>query len=246
MKKIALLILLLVNSFLLSGCLPVIQGASTVSSVISITNDRRSAGEVLDDKTIALRLFTWSSKDSQLTDTHLNFMVYNKTVLIAGEVPNNALLSYASKHAQLQTPLIKQIFSEVIIGPNSGLLSRTKDSAITIQVEALFQDQEVFHPTHVRVMTEAQTIYLMGAVTKREADKAAKVASKAKGARKVVKLFDYLKTRPAAEIERDRLRALEDERITKFKKQKAELDAKKAELQRQIRALGGNTTGTSF
>jgi hypothetical protein len=95
-------------------------------------------------------------------------------------------------------------------------------------------------------MTEAQTIYLMGAVTKREADKAAKVASKAKGARKVVKLFDYLKTRPAAEIERDRLRALEDERIIKFKKQKAELDAKKAELQRQIRALGGNTTGTSF
>ena len=173
-------------------------------------------------------------------------MVYNKTVLITGEVSNNALLSYASKHAQLQTPLIKQIFSEVIIGPNSGLLSRTKDSAITIQVEALFQNQEVFHPTHVRVMTEAQTIYLMGAVTKREADKAAKVASKAKGARKVVKLFDYLKTRPAAEIERDRLRALEDERITKFKKQKAELDAKKAELQRQIRALGGNTTGTSF
>jgi osmotically-inducible protein OsmY len=62
-----------------------------------------------------------------------------------------------------------------------------------LQVEALFYDQEVFHPAHIRVMTENKTVYLMGAVTKREADKAVKSATKVNGVKKVVKFFNYLK-----------------------------------------------------
>ncbi|SFV78991.1 21 kDa hemolysin precursor [hydrothermal vent metagenome] len=64
--------------------------------------------------------------------------------------------------------------------------------------------------------------------------------------RRIVKLFDYLKTRPTAEIESDRKRELKDQKAAEFKKQQAELDAKKAELKKQLRALGGNTEGTSF
>ena len=63
---------------------------------------------------------------------------------------------------------------------------------------------------------------------------------------KAVKLFDYLKTRPTAEIERDRQRELNDQKVSELKKQQAELDAKKAELKKQLRALGGNTEGTPF
>ena len=245
MKKIILSAVLIANSLFLTGCLPAIQSASTVSTAITVTNDRRSAGEVLDDRTIAFRLFAWPSTDTALEDAHLNFMVYDKAVLITGEAPTNSVRNYASKQAALQDAKIKQVFNEVTVGPNSSLLSRAKDSAITVQVEALFHDQEVFHPTHVRVMTENQTIYLMGAVTKREADKAVKVASKAKGAKKVVKLFNYLKTRPAAEIERDRQRELKAQQEIERKKKQAEIDAKKAELKRQIKELDG-TVGTPF
>ncbi|ABL01860.1 periplasmic or secreted lipoprotein-like protein [Candidatus Ruthia magnifica str. Cm (Calyptogena magnifica)] len=246
MKKIILSISLIVNSLFLIGCAPVIQGASTVSSVISISNDRRSIGKILDDKTIASRLLIWYSEDPTLSDVHLNFMVYNKTVLITGEVSTPEIRIYASKQAQLQVPNISQIFNEIKLGPSSGLISRVKDSAITIQVEFLFQNQEVFHPIHVRVMTENQVVYLMGALTKREANMAAKTAAKAKGAYKVVKLFDYLKTRPKAEIERDKLKELEDKRKAEFEKQQVDLETKKADLQRQIRALSSNTTATNF
>ncbi len=247
MKKTILSIFLIANSLFLIGCVSTIQGVSVIGSVISVSNDRRSAGKVLDDKAISLRLFTWSSKDSTLSDAHLNFMVYNKAVLITGEVLTPEMRVYASKQAQLQVPQISKIFNETKLGPSSGLLSRAKDSTITIQVELLFQNQEVFHPTHIRVMTENQVIYLMGAVTKREADMAAKTAAKAKGVYKIVKLFDYLKTRPKIEIERDRLRALKDKHRTELEKQQAELEAKKADLQRQIRALGSNdATGTNF
>jgi osmotically-inducible protein OsmY len=246
MKKIILSILLIANCLFLTSCVLAIQSISAISSAISVSNDRRSAGEVLDDKTIALRLFTWSGEDSTLSDAHLNFMVYNKRVLITGEVLTPEIRIYTSKQAQLQVPNISQIFNEIKLGSSSRLLSRAKDSTITVRVELLFQNQEVFHPTHVRVMTEDQVVYLMGAVTKREADMAAKTAAKTQGVYKVVKLFDYLKTRPKAEIERDRLRALEDKRRAELEKQQAELEAKKADLQRQIRALGSDTTGTNF
>lgn len=245
MKKIILSILLIANCLFLTSC-AAIQGASTIASIISVSNDRRSTGEVLDDKTIALRLLTWSGEDSTLSDAHLNFMVYNKTVLITGEVLTPEIRIYISEQAQLQVPQISTIFNEIKLGSSSGLLSRAKDSAITVRIELLFQNQEVFHPTHVRVMTEDQVVYLMGAVTKREADMAVKTAAKAQGVYKVVKLFDYLKTRPKAEIERDRLRALEDKRRAELEKKQAELEAKKADLQRQIRALGSDTTGTNF
>jgi len=245
MKKLALLALLIVHSVLLSGCLPAIQGISSVSSIISVNNDRRSAGVVLDDKTTYLQLATWTAEDPKLDDAHLNFLIYNKAVLITGEAPSKELRTYISKQAKRQSPAIKQVFNEVSVKSNSSLLKRAKDSAITLQVEAMFQNQEVFHPTHVRVMTEAQTVYLMGAVTKREADKAVKIVTKAKGIKQVVRLFDYLKTRPAVEIKRDKLQVTESIKKAKLKQQKADLEAEKAKIQEKINQLTG-TTGTSF
>ena len=243
MKKITLLLLLVINSLFLSGCLPAV---STLSTAVSVNNDRCTAGEVLDDRTIAFKLFAWPSTDAELNEAHLNFMVYGKTVLITGETPSNALRKYAASQTKAQDAKIKQVFNEITVGPNSGLLNRAKDAAITAQVEALFHDQEVFHPTHVRVMTENQTVYLMGAVTKREADNAVKAAAKAKWVKKVVKLFNYLKTRPAAEVERDRQRELVAQKKSELKKQQAELDAKKSALKQQLRALGDNAEGTPY
>ena len=243
MKKTLLLSTLFLSSIFLSGCITTI---STVGTAINISSERRTTGEMIDDKTIGLRLLAWSTKDSKLGDAHVNFMSFDRVVLATGEASNNDLRNYIVKQIQIIDPKVKSVINEIIVGPNSGYLSRIKDAAITTQVEVLFQDQEVFHPTHVKVMTENQTVYLMGKVTKREADKAATTAAKAKGVRKIVKLFDYLKTRPTTEIERDRQRELNDQKTAELKKQQAELDAKKAELKKQLRALGDNTEGTPY
>ena len=52
----------------------------------------------------------------------------------------------------------------------------------------------------------------MGSVTKREAEHATNLATKAKNVGKVVKLFNYLMVRPAKEIEKDNKRKAEEER----------------------------------
>ena len=240
MKKVILLCAFLVSSFILSSCSPIVQGAAAVTTVATMSNDRRSAGEILDDKTLDLNLGVIVNQDTILQDTHVNFMVYNKAVLMAGEVHSSAAKDYLEKFIMNKAPKIKQLVNEVAVMPNSSYLSRAKDGIITVQIEALFLDQEVFHPSHVRVMTERSTVYLMGSVTKREAEHATNLATKAKNVDKVVKLFNYLLVRPAKEIEKDNKRKVEAEKRAELEAKKAELEAERTALQQQIDELNAN------
>jgi hypothetical protein len=87
------------------------------------------------------------------------------------------------------------------------------------------------------VLTERKTVYLMGAVTKREAEHATNQAAKAKNVTKVLRLFNYLSKRPAEEIERDKLKQAEAEKRAALEAKKSELKDAQAALQEQIDAL---------
>ena len=235
-----LLCTLLVTSFIFSSCSPILQGAAAVTTVATMSNDRRSAGEIIDDKTLNFNLSNIVRKDAILEDMHINFMVYNKAVLMLGEAPSIEARDYLEKQIKQKIPKIRKFINEVSVMPNSSYLSRAKDGIITVQVDALFLDQEVFHPSHVRVMTERKTVYLMGSVTKREAEHATNLATKAKNVDKVVKLFNYLLVRPAEEIERDNKRKVEAERRAELEAKKTELEAAQTALQQQINELSTN------
>ena len=240
MKRVILLCTLLVSSYILSSCAPILQGAAAVTTVATMSNDRRSAGEILDDKTLSLNLSNIVRKDVILEDMHINFMVYNKAVLMAGESPSVESRDYLEKQIKLKAPKMRQLINEVSVMPNSSYFARAKDSVITLQIETLFLDQEVFHPSHVRVMTERRIVYLMGSVTKREAEHATNLATKAKNVDKVVKLFNYLLVRPAKEIEKDNKRKVEAEKRAELEAKKAELEAEQTALQQQINELNAN------
>jgi len=236
-KKAILLSTLLILSTLLSACSTIVQGVAAVTSVATMSNDRRSAGTILDDKTLYLRINNIVEEDVMLDDAHINFMIYDGVVLMTGEAPSQDAKTRLATQLKAKALNMKQLVNEVAVMPSSSYLSRAKDNLISIQVETLFQDQEVFHPTHVRVLTERKTVYLMGAVTKREAESATNQAAKAKNVGKVVKLFSYLSKRPTNEIERDNLKQAEAASRAALEAKKAELAAAQAALQEQIDAL---------
>ena len=80
----------------------------------------------------------------------------------------------------------------------------------------------------------------MGSVTKREAEHATNLATRAKNVDKVVKLFNYLLVRPAKEIERDSKRKAEAERKAELEYKRAELEAEQSALQQLIEELDAN------
>ena len=237
MKKVIILSALLISSTILSSCIPIVQGAAAVTTVATMSNDRRTMGEILDDKTLYMNLGNIVSKDSMLDDTHINFNVYNKSVLMAGEVPTDDLKNYLEETVKKKASKMNQLINEVAVMPNSSYLNRARDGVISVQIEALFLDQEVFHPAHVSVLTERATVYLMGSVTKREAEHATNVASKAKNVKQVVKLFNYLMARPAEEIEKDNKNREEERKRASLEAKKAELEAAQNALQQQINEL---------
>jgi len=75
--------------------------------------------------------------------------------------------------------------------------SRANDSFITSKVKARLLDARGVSPVHVKVATEAGTVYLMGVVTEQEAEQAVELARTTGGVRKVVKVFEYCKTSDA-------------------------------------------------
>jgi len=240
LKKLIFLLALLITTLLLSSCSPVVQGATAVSAFASVSNDRRTAGAIIDDKSLHMKLGSIIRDDEMLENAHLKFMVYGKIAVVAGEVPNEEVKDYLAKQLKQNAPIMKQLINEAAVMPSISLFSRSKDNIITLQIETLFQNQEVFHPTHIKVMTERQIVYLMGSVTKREAEHATNQVAKAKNVAKVVKLFDYLKTRPAEEIEKENKKKAEAERKAALEAKKDELEATQKELQKQLDELYTN------
>jgi len=240
MKKLILLSALLISSTILSSCSPIVQGAAAVTTVATMSNDRRTMGEIIDDKTLYMDLGNIVRKDPMLKDSHISFNVYDDSVLMTGETPSTDLKNHLENTIKTKAINMKQLINEVEVMENSNYLTRAKDGVITVQIETLFLNQEVFHPTHIRIHTERGTVYLMGAVTKREAEHATNIASKAKNVKKVVKLFNYLLVRPAKEIERDNQQKIESEKRADLEAKKAKLEAAQAELQSQIDEINSN------
>ena len=88
MKKILFLCAIIISSSILSSCAPIVQGAAAVTTVTTMSNDRRTMGEIIDDKTLSIDISNMISKDSILEEAHINVNIYNKSVLITGEAPN--------------------------------------------------------------------------------------------------------------------------------------------------------------
>ena len=238
MKKVIILCAIMITSSILSSCSPIVQGAAAVTTVATMSNDRRTMGEILDDKTLYMDLGNLVSKDSMLEGAHINFNVYNQAILMTGEVPNDNMKDYLESIVKSKSAKISQLINEVEVMAKSSYLDRAKDGVITVQIETLFFNQEVFRPSHVSVLTERGVVYLMGSVTKREAEHATNVASKAKNVKKVVKLFNYLLVRPAKEIEKNNKRKEAAVKRAELEAKKAELEAKQNELNQQLYELG--------
>ena len=238
MKNIAMLSALLFSLLFISSCSPIASGVAVLAQdVTSTSNDRRSPGELIDDKNIQQRINSIIKNDPMFEDSHISFLVYDKSVALFGEAPSGEISSDLDKKIKSRIPTIKQAINEIKIAKNISYLSRTKDGLITAQIEALFLNQEVFHPNHVLVKTNNQTVYLMGAVTKREAEHATNVVSTAKNVMEVVKLFNILAVRPAAEIERDNLKFEKEKQIAELETRKRKLELEQNELSLQLETL---------
>jgi osmotically-inducible protein OsmY len=123
---------------------------------------------------------------------HITVTSFNRMALLTGEAPEEAIRDEIGRIVQ-SVPNVRGITNEVQIAIPTPRASRINDEVITTKVKGRLIDSGKANPVHVKVVTEAGVVYLMGVVTDREADDAVEIARTTGGVRKVVKLFDYCK-----------------------------------------------------
>jgi osmotically-inducible protein OsmY len=191
MTRPLLIAALLACAALLGGCAAVVVGAGAAAGY-SAYEDRRSTGTQLEDQRIENRA---SSAIDQIWGfkVHVNVTSYNRQVLITGEVPDATIRDEVEKLIAT-SPGVRTLANEVTIGQQTSLAARTGDSVVTSNIKARFLGAKNFNPVHVKVVTEAGVVYLMGMVTEVEANAAAEIARTTDGVKKVVKVFEYCKS----------------------------------------------------
>lgn len=152
--------------------------------------DRRPAETQLTDEGIEMRAA--SRITEKLADrVHVNITSYNRSVLLTGEIPDNPTKAEVEKLVS-GVPNVKAISNELQVSGNSSLGARSNDAFITSKVKARFVDANKFPPHLVKVVTESGVVYLLGMLTKHEAEAAVEIARTTGGVMKVVRVFDII------------------------------------------------------
>jgi|SRR5687767_11897949 len=172
---------------LLEGCVPLALTGATAAAAMA--GDRRTTGMYIEDESIEWKSLARVREVSR--NAHVNAISFNRRVLLTGEAPSEddrRRIEEAVKAIEH----VREVTNEIQVAGASSMASRGSDALITSNVKARMVNNGKFSPTHVKVVTEAGTVYLMGLVSQAEGDAAAEVARTTSGVTRVVKVFEYL------------------------------------------------------
>jgi osmotically-inducible protein OsmY len=188
MRIILMLVLAATLSLNLNGCVPVVAGGAAAGGLMAA--DRRTSGTYVEDEEIELKATDRINK--ALGDKiHVNVTSFNRNVLLTGEAIDEASKANAEEIAKAVRE-VRSVTNDLIIAGASSLSSRSNDAYITSKVKARMVSENLFPANYVKVVTENSVVYLMGMVTRKEAEDAVKIARETDGVEKVVTVFEYV------------------------------------------------------
>lgn len=181
---------------LLAAFLPLIQGCAALAvggaaTAVMVADDRRTTGIVVKDQEIELRAFDRLRDAFPGKVVSLSTISFNRRVLVVGQVPDEATRAKVTEIVSA-IPNVAKVYNETAIAGVTSMASDANDTAITTKVKARLVENGKISSNHVKVVTEAAVVYLMGLVTHEEGETAGKVAAGTSGVARVVKLFEYI------------------------------------------------------
>ena len=171
---------------ILSGCFALAVGG--VGTAALMADDRRTAGIYVEDENIEWKALARLHEKYQ--GAHVNTTSYNRKVLLTGEVPNEDVKKQIGEEVR-RIPSVADVHNELQVAGASSLAGRGNDAVITTTVKGRMLNNGKFSPNHVKVVTEAGTVFLMGLVSQAEGEAAVEITRTTQGASRVVKVFEY-------------------------------------------------------
>ena len=185
MKKLIQIALVGVALSQFSGC------ASTSGGGDRGALSPRTFGVIIGDQEIEFRAQSRLREAFPEKSDNLSVTSYNRQVLLTGQVPDEAARTRATEIIR-GIPEVREVFNETKVSGVVSMTSVTNDTSITSKVKTRLLRNEQVPGTKVKVVTESAIVYLMGILTREEAQTAAEIARTTAGVTKVVLLFEYL------------------------------------------------------
>ncbi|MEJ2394376.1 MAG: BON domain-containing protein [Candidatus Thiodiazotropha sp.] len=177
---------------LLQGCAALVVGGAATTAVVA--HDRRTTGIMVEDQAIEFKTYDQLAKDEAIKqNSKVNVTSYNKVVLLTGQADSDAIRRKAEQIAS-QVEQVRRVVNEIEIGSTASFGEHSRDVALTTEVKLRLTKVDLpgFDPLRVKVITERGSVYLMGLLTKEEANEVTEVVRYISGVRRVVKVFEYI------------------------------------------------------
>ena len=191
LAKAVIAALILSNS--VYGCVPLLVGGAAATGG-AVAYSRRSAGTFFNDENIELKTRLAILEEQDLnSQIHINIISYNGIVLMVGQAPTEELRLQAETIVS-GTPKVRMVHNEMTIAAPSSLMSRSSDTVVTGKVKTSILGiigEDDNDGLRTKVVTENGIVYLMGLLSRAEADTVTYATRKGGGVQKVVKLFEY-------------------------------------------------------
>ena len=185
----------------LTACVPLVLGGAAAGTAL-VATDRRTSGAQLEDEGIELRALS-RVRENFGTRVRVSTVSFNRQVLLIGEVPN-LQDKQAVEDMVKKIQNVTSVVNELGVRSSPSLVDRSSDLLITGRLKAAILDARDLQSNAFKVVTENNTVYLLGRVTKREADRVTDIARTIPGTQRVVRIFET--------ISEDELRRLQPQR----------------------------------
>ncbi|GEK08814.1 divisome-associated lipoprotein YraP [Pseudoalteromonas sp. McH1-7] len=181
---------LLAAVLLLQGCAAAVVAGT--AGAVSAANDRRTIGAQIDDNNIEIK-GTLAIKEVKRLADHANITLVsvNGVVLMIGQVANQEMKTEAER-ALHNIAGVKQVHNQLRISTNIGITTKTHDTWLTSKVKTKLLAADEVNGANIKVVTENSEVFLMGLVSKQEANSAVEIARHINGVKRVVKAFEYI------------------------------------------------------
>ncbi|MCY1353251.1 Osmotically-inducible protein Y [compost metagenome] len=166
--------------------------ALTVSLLLAGCGNR-SIGNKIDDQFIAPNVSSSIDKthaDLTSPTSHIVVTSYNGVVLLAGQTPRAELKEKAEQAAR-SVQGVKKVHNELQVLQPTSALARSNDTLMTTKIKTQMLADSSVPSSRIKVVTENGVVFLLGLVTRQEANAATSVVQGVSGVQKVVRLFQY-------------------------------------------------------
>lgn len=180
-----------ISTLFLSACIPAVVGGAAATSAVAY--DKRTTGTIIDDQGIEVKVRHQIDEYEHINldaNSHIVIVSYNEVVLLVGQVASTAAKDKIGElTAKVQK--VRKVHNELEVGEPTSLVTRSHDAWITTKIKSSSGFNEI-NPLHTKVVTENDVVYLMGIVTRQQADQLTELARSTTGVARVVRVFEYV------------------------------------------------------